>query len=68
MVWALENTPFPLEFSAYMVMNITEFYECSFLVGLYYLAQTILTCQHNATKWMAYLAHIMGSTTFPLTI
>ena len=32
----------------YKLINRTEFYECSFLAGPYYLTQTMLSCQTNS--------------------
>ena len=48
-ICALENWLLPLEFPTYAVINRTEFCEFSFAVESYYLAQTMLSCQDNAT-------------------
>ena len=44
----LDNRQFTLQYSTCRLIKRTGVCECSFLVGPYYLAQIILTCQCNA--------------------
>ena len=61
---APENKPFSLEYSAYRDINRTKSCECPFLVGSYYLAKAMPTCQGNTATIVIPLACIMCLTRF----